>query len=111
VYEPFGIINLEAMACRAPVVASATGGILEVVVDGQTGYLVPFAADPATSFPTEPEQFSKDLAMRITELLDDPKKAKAMGEAGRKRVEEHFSWTAIAAQTIDLYRSLIAARK
>ncbi len=111
VYEPFGIINLEAMACRAPVVASATGGILEVVVDGQTGYLVPFVADPVTSFPTEPEQFSKDLALRITELLDDTKKAKAMGEAGRKRVEEHFSWTAIAAQTIDLYRGLIAARK
>jgi starch synthase len=111
VYEPFGIINLEAMACRAPVVASATGGILEVVVDGQTGYLVPFAADPATSFPTEPEQFSRDLATRITELLDDPKKAKAMGEAGRKRAEEHFSWTAISAQTIDLYRSLIASRK
>jgi starch synthase len=111
VYEPFGIINLEAMACRAPVVASATGGILEVVVDNQTGCLVPFAADPATSFPTEPEQFSKDLATRITELLDDPNKAKAMGEAGRKRAEEHFSWTAIAAQTIDLYRSLIASRK
>ena len=111
VYEPFGIINLEAMACRAPVVASATGGILEVVVDGQTGYLVPFAADSTTSFPTEPEQFSRDLAMRVTELLDDPKKAKAMGEAGRRRVEEHFSWTAIAAQTIDLYSSLIAARK
>jgi starch synthase len=110
VYEPFGIINLEAMACRAPVVASATGGILEVVVDGQTGCLVSFAADPATSFPTEPEQFSKDLATRITELLDDPNKAKAMGEAGRKRAEEHFSWTAIAAQTIDLYRSLIASR-
>lgn len=111
VYEPFGIINLEAMACRAPVVASATGGILEVVVDGQTGYLVPFVADPETSFPTEPEQFSKDLAVRVSELLDDPKRAKAMGEAGRKRVEEHFSWTAIAAQTIDLYRGLIAARK
>jgi len=111
VYEPFGIINLEAMACRAPVVASATGGILEVVVDGLTGYLVPFVADPVTSFPTEPEQFSRDLALRIAELLDDAKKAKAMGEAGRKRVEEHFSWTTIAAQTIDLYRSLIAARK
>jgi starch synthase len=72
---------------------------------------VPFAADPVTSFPTEPEQFSRDLAMRIAELLDDPKKAKAMGEAGRKRVEEHFSWTAIAAQTIDLYRDLIASKK
>ena len=111
VYEPFGIINLEAMACRAPVVASAVGGILEVVVDGVTGYLVPFAADPVTSFPTEPQQFSRDLATRITELLDDPKKAKMMGEAGRKRAVEQFSWTAIAAQTIDLYRSLIASRK
>jgi starch synthase len=111
VYEPFGIINLEAMACRAPVVASAVGGILEVVVDGLTGYLVPFVADPVTSFPTEPEQFSKDLAVRITEVLDDPKKAKAMGEAGRKRAEEHFSWTAIAAQTIELYRGLVTARK
>jgi starch synthase len=110
VYEPFGIINLEAMACRAPVVASAVGGILEVVVDGYTGYLVPFAADETTGFPTEPEQFSRDLATRIAELLDDPEKAKQMGEAGRRRVEEHFSWTAIAAQTIELYRGLVAAR-
>jgi starch synthase len=121
VYEPFGIINLEAMACRAPVVASATGGILEVVVDeaadgvvsGQaeaTGHLVPFTADPETTFPTDPEQFARDLAARITGLLNDPGKAKAMGEAGRRRVEEHFSWTSIAAQTIRLYEKLIAAR-
>ncbi|HEY4011603.1 MAG TPA: glycogen synthase [Acidobacteriaceae bacterium] len=111
VYEPFGIINLEAMACRAPVVASATGGILEVVVDGDTGYLVPFAADDATGFPTAPDQFSRDLATRITELLDDPEKAKRMGEAGRRRAEEKFSWTSIAAQTIELYGSLIEGRK
>jgi starch synthase len=111
VYEPFGIINLEAMACRAPVVASATGGILEVVVDGDTGYLVPFAADATTGFPSEPAQFSQDLATRITELLDDPEKAKRMGEAGRRRVEEKFSWTAIAAQTIELYRKLIDGRR
>jgi starch synthase len=110
VYEPFGIINLEAMACRAPVVASATGGILEVVVEGKTGHLVPFAADEVTTFPSDPEKFAKDLAARITGLLHDPAKAKAMGEAGRKRVEEHFSWTAIAAQTIELYEKLIAAR-
>jgi len=110
VYEPFGIINLEAMACRAPVVGSAVGGILEVVVEGETGYLVPFAADPETTFPVDPQQFSKDLALRVTELLKDPVKAKAMGEAGRKRVEEHFSWTAIADQTIALYRKLIEAR-
>ena len=111
VYEPFGIINLEAMACRAPVVASATGGILEVVVEGETGHLIPFEADPATTFPSNPAQFSRDLATRITELLEDPAKARAMGEAGRKRVEDHFSWTAIAAQTIKLYNSLITTKK
>ena len=110
VYEPFGIINLEAMACRAPVVASATGGILEVVVEGKTGHLVPFEADPVTTFPVDSAQFAKDLAGRITELLADPEKAQRMGDAGRKRVEEHFSWTAIAAQTIELYKSLIAKR-
>ena len=110
VYEPFGIINLEAMACKAPVVASATGGILEVVVDQATGYLVPFEADPVTTFPTDAKKFAKDLAERLTGLLKDPEKARRMGEAGRKRVEEHFSWTAIAAQTIRLYESLIAGR-
>ena len=110
VYEPFGIINLEAMACKAPVVASATGGILEVVVDQATGYLVPFEADPVTTFPTDAKKFAKDLAERLTGLLKDPEKARRMGEAGRKRVEEHFSWTAIAAQTIKLYESLIAGR-
>ena len=107
VYEPFGIINLEAMACKAPVVASATGGILEVVVEGETGTLVEFEADPATTFPTKPEQFSRELAARIVDLLQDPEKAKAWGEAGRKRVEQHFSWESIAKQTVDLYESLI----
>jgi len=110
VYEPFGIINLEAMACRAPVVASATGGILEVVVEGQTGHLVAFEADPVTTFPADPEQFSRDLAARVAGLLADPAKAKAMGESGRRRVEEQFSWTAIAAQTVELYRTLVTAR-
>jgi starch synthase len=112
VYEPFGIINLEAMACKAPVVASATGGILEVVIpDGkkepQTGILVPWDADPATTFPSDPEKFARDLAAPIAELLADPEKAKRLGEAGRKRVEAHFSWTAIAQQTIKLYESLL----
>src|SRR6201994_1221981 len=111
VYEPFGIINLEAMACRAPVVASATGGILEVVVEGETGHLVPFTADPVTSFPTDKTQFARDLAAPITALLQNPDEAKRLGEAGRKRVEEHFSWTAIAGQTIELYKSLIPAEK
>ena len=111
VYEPFGIINLEAMACRAPVVASATGGIKEVVVDGKTGYLVPFDQDPVTSFPRDPETFAKDLALRINELMADSEKCRQFGDAGRRRVEEIFSWTAIAHQTIELYRELIERRK
>ena len=110
VYEPFGIINLEAMACRAPVVASATGGILEVVVEGQTGHLVPFEADPVTTFPSKPDQFARDLAAGINDLLADPAKAKKWGEAGRKRVEATFSWAAIAAQTIALYDTLVKKR-
>jgi starch synthase len=111
VYEPFGIINLEAMACRAPVVASATGGILEVVVDGVTGYLVPFEQDPGTSFPLHPEEFSRALAAKVSALLADPATARSFGEAGRRRVEEKFSWAAIAEQTVRLYRELIASRK
>ena len=111
VYEPFGIINLEAMACKAAVVASATGGILEVVVDGETGHLVEFERDPETNFPSNPAQFARDLATQITDLLDDPAKAKRYGEAGRKRVEAKFAWSAIAEQTIDLYRKLLAARQ
>lgn len=107
VYEPFGIINLEAMACGAPVVASATGGIKEVVVDGETGYLVPFADDPVTGFPSNPEQFAKDLGAKVTTLLEDPEKCKQFGAAGRRRVEDTFSWTAIADQTIALYKGLI----
>jgi alpha-maltose-1-phosphate synthase len=107
VYEPFGIINLEAMACDAPVVASATGGILEVVKDGETGYLVPFAADAVTGFPVDGDRFSRDLAARLTELMADPAKCARMGAAGRKRVEETFAWEAIAAQTVELYRRLV----
>lgn len=111
VYEPFGIINLEAMACHTAVVASATGGIKEVVVDGVTGYLVPFEQDPATSFPTHPDQFARDLAAKISELLADPEKCARFGEAGRKRVEQLFSWDAIADQTIELYKRLIAEHR
>jgi starch synthase len=111
VYEPFGIINLEAMACGAPVVASATGGILEVVVEGETGHLVHWQADPVTTFPAHPEQFAKDLAAPITALLANPEQAKAFGQAGRRRVEEKFAWEAIATQTIELYSQLLAQRK
>jgi starch synthase len=110
VYEPFGIINLEAMACHAAVVASATGGILEVVVDGETGYLVPFDPDAVTGFPVNAKQFARDLAARISDLLADPEKCRRFGEAGRKRVEENFAWSAIAEQTIALYRKLIDQR-
>jgi starch synthase len=108
VYEPFGIINLEAMACGAPVAGSATGGIKEVVVDGVTGYLVPFEQDEH-GFPKNPEQFARDFGRKVSNLFADPEKCRKFGEAGRKRVEEKFSWSAIADQTIDLYRSLIAA--
>jgi starch synthase len=111
VYEPFGIINLEAMACQAAVVASATGGIKEVVVDGETGYLVPFDQDPVTSFPRDPEKFSRDLAAKLNDLLADPAKCRRFGQAGRKRAEEKFSWTSIADQTIALYQTLIETRK
>src|SRR5271166_2325443 len=111
VYEPFGIINLEAMACRAPVVASATGGIKEVVVDGETGYLVHFDQDPVTSFPRDPRTFARDLGERITQLFNDREKCRQFGDAGRRRVEETFSWTAIAHQTVELYQSLIDRRK
>jgi alpha-maltose-1-phosphate synthase len=107
VYEPFGIINLEAMACRAPVVATATGGIKEVVVDGETGYLVPLDNDPVTSFPADPEKFAQGLAAGINRLLTDPEKCRRFGDAGRRRVEETFSWAAIAQQTIRLYEQLI----
>jgi starch synthase len=107
IYEPFGIINLEAMACRTPVVASATGGIKEVVVDGETGYLVPFDQDPVTSFPVDPEKFARDLAFQINRLLKDPERCKRFGDAGRRRVEGTFSWTAIARQTIRLYEEVI----
>ncbi len=106
-YEPFGIINLEAMACGAPVVASATGGILEVVVHGETGLLVPFHAEPVTGFPSNPAQFARDLGARLTELLEDPEKCRRFGQAGRRRAEEIFGWHAIAHQTLDLYRKLM----
>lgn len=110
VYEPFGIINLEAMACGAPVVASATGGILEVVVEGETGHLVPFDADPTTGFPSNPDKFARDLAAKIRSLMADPEQCKRFGAAGRKRVEEKFGWPAIAKQTVELYRSLLSKK-
>jgi starch synthase len=99
------------MACKAAVVASAVGGIKEVVVDGETGFLVPFDQDPVTSFPLDPDRFARDLAAKLSDLLGDPAKCKRFGEAGRKRAEEKFSWTRIGDQTIDLYQALIDAGK
>jgi starch synthase len=108
VYEPFGIINLEAMACGTPVVATATGGIPEVVVDGETGLLVPIEQAGGTSFePVEPARFSHDLAAATNRLLADDGLRRRMAESGRTRVEEQFSWSAIAQQTVDLYESLV----
>jgi starch synthase len=111
VYEPFGIINLEAMACGAPVVASATGGIKEVVVEGETGYLVPFEPDPVTGFPTDAEKFARDLGARLAELLRDSEKCRQFGQAGRRRAEEIFSWRAIARQTVSLYQRLLQQKR
>ncbi|HEX2279205.1 MAG TPA: glycogen synthase [Candidatus Tectomicrobia bacterium] len=107
VYEPFGIINLEAMACETPVVASAVGGIPEVVVHGETGLLVPFEPVSAHDFdPKEPEQFSRDLAAAVNRLLDDPATMRQMSGNARARVERYFSWTSVAQRTLEFYRAL-----
>jgi len=108
IYEPFGIINLEAMACETPVVASAVGGIKEVVVHGETGWLVPLEQMGASPFEAvNPDQFSRDLADGINFLMANPSKREAFGKAGRKRAVEKFSWSAIAKQVQEMYRELI----
>jgi starch synthase len=108
IYEPLGIVNLEAMACETAVVATRTGGIPEVVEDGVTGLLVPFEPrDDGTRDPVDPERFARDIAERVNALLADPARAKRMGEAGRKRVIEHFAWPAVATETTALYRGLL----
>jgi alpha-maltose-1-phosphate synthase len=110
VYEPFGIINLEAMACETPVVASSVGGIPEVVEHGETGLLVAPEAISATEVePRNPEQFSRDLAAAVNVLLDDPALRQSMAEKARVRVERQFSWTSIARQTLGFYEELVAA--
>jgi alpha-maltose-1-phosphate synthase len=102
IYEPFGLVNLEAMACETAVVASRVGGIPEIVVEGETGYLVDYDPD-------DPEAFTTALAARIDELLNDPALAAKMGKAGRERVLSHFGWPAIAARTTALYDSLLTS--
>jgi len=107
IYEPFGIINLEAMACETAVVASAVGGIKEVVVDGETGFLVPIDFVEGTFKLTNPEKFSRDLAARINQLMKDRQLRERFAKAGRKRAEEYFSWTKIAEKTKALYQTLL----
>jgi starch synthase len=108
IYEPLGIVNLEAMACEAAVVATATGGIVEVVVDGETGLLVPIEpGDDGTGAPREPAKFVADFAERVNALIADPGRADRLGKAGRRRAVESFAWPAIAEQTSKLYRELV----
>jgi glycosyltransferase involved in cell wall biosynthesis len=110
IYEPFGIINLEAMACETPVVASAVGGMKEVVVHGETGLLVPVLQQNESPFePIDPPMFSHDLAHAINQLMADPDQRSRMAAAGRKRAVENYSWTTVAARVHALYKELLDA--
>jgi starch synthase len=109
IYEPLGIVNLEAMACGAAVVASATGGIPEVVQHGETGLLVDLEqVTDGTGTPLDPEKFVTEFAAALTEVVSDPERARVMGQAGRRRAEEHFSWESITETTLEVYRSVLA---
>ena len=108
IYEPLGIVNLEAMAVNLPVVGTATGGIPDVIVDGETGYLVPIEQkQDGTGPPLNPKQFHADLAERLTKLLENPELAAKMGQAGRRRAEEQFAWTTIGERTVELYKKIL----
>jgi glycosyltransferase involved in cell wall biosynthesis len=108
IYEPFGIINIEAMACETAVVASAVGGIKEVVVDGETGLLIPLDQQTEAPFePVNPDAFSRDLARGINKVIGNNELRLSMAKNGRKRVEAYFDWAAIAKQVEELYKSLI----
>ncbi|MEO8556049.1 MAG: glycogen synthase [Actinomycetota bacterium] len=108
VYEPLGIVNLEAMACGLPVVATATGGIPEVVVHGETGWLVPIdQVTDGSGIPVDPDRFVSDLAAALNEALSDPVRARAYGQAGRERAVESFSWSSIGDQTMRVYESVL----
>jgi len=100
IYEPFGLVNLEAMACETAVVASRVGGIPEIVVEGETGYMIDYDSEKI-------ESFTAALAARVDELLSEPELAARMGKAGRDRVLLHFGWPAIAARTFELYETLL----
>jgi starch synthase len=108
IYEPLGIVNLEAMACATPVVATATGGIPEVVEDGVTGLLVPFdPVDEPTRTPRDTERFAADIAERVNRLLADPAEAARLGRAGRERAVDEFSWRSVAERVASLYRRVV----
>jgi len=108
VYEPLGIVNLEAMACELAVVATATGGIPEVVVHGETGWLVPIEqVTDGSGVPVDSHRFVSDLATALTEALSDEVRARAFGQAGRKRAVESFSWSSIGDQTMTVYHSAL----
>jgi glycogen synthase len=111
-YEPFGIINLEAMSCGTPVVGSAVGGIPEIIVDGETGYLVPLKPVSEKIFePADPKAFQTDFANKLNKILENPELAKKMGEVSRKRAIDVFSWKTIAKQTFDFYQECIERYK
>lgn len=111
-YEPFGIINLEAMSCGTPVVGSAVGGIPEIIVDGKTGFLVPLEPTSATNFePKDPDKFQHALAEKLNTLIENPDMAKKFGEASRQRAIDVFSWKSIAKQTFNFYETVIARYK
>lgn len=107
IYEPFGIINLEAMACETPVVGSAVGGMKEIILPGETGLLIPLAQQHESPFEAiHLDVYSRDLAAGINSLMRDPDRCAKMGRAGRERVLEKFSWTEIAHETLELYRKI-----